>query len=326
MVTDGTRLWFCGTFTQVAGQSRNRVASADLATGTLDAWNPQSNGQVSALALSGTTLYLGGSFTMLGTTARNRIAAVDAFSAAVQAWDPNANSSVGVLAVSGGVVYSVGSFGMIGGQSRNGLAALDGATGLATTWNPNPDIGPSAIEIVGGTAYVGGVFSSIGGASRSKLAAIELSSGLATSWNPGLTGVNVVDIEVKGSSIIAAGEFWTVGGIEHRNLAAIVDPGQTVSAPLDRGAVAGLALAPFVPNPAAGRVRVTFSLPRAGRVELVVHDVLGRRVGTPLDGAWFPAGPHTFDWDTAALPPGVYHARLATEAGVVTRRLVRVGP
>lgn len=82
------------------------------------------------------------------------------------------------------------------------------------------------------------------------------------------------------------------------------------------------------PNPAAGAVRLAWTMAAPGRARLEVLDAAGRRVALPLDAA-LPAGPASLAWDGRddagrETPPGVYLARLATPAGVATRRIARV--
>jgi len=86
-------------------------------------------------------------------------------------------------------------------------------------------------------------------------------------------------------------------------------------------AIAGLA---GWPNPFNPRTMVRFDLPRAGRVELAVFDLQGRRVRTLLAGN-AAAGPHEVLWqgdDDAGrtLPSGVYLARLRGPGGTAAER------
>ncbi len=83
------------------------------------------------------------------------------------------------------------------------------------------------------------------------------------------------------------------------------------------------------PQPSAGRVTIAFELPRDARVTLAVHDVTGRRVRDLLPGHDLPAGRHEATWDGrdergAAVPPGVYWARLEAAGAVASRRIVRL--
>ncbi len=81
----------------------------------------------------------------------------------------------------------------------------------------------------------------------------------------------------------------------------------------------------LAPNPVRDGGTLRFTLPAAGRVRLVLFDVAGRRVASLADGT-LPAGEHAVAWarhDDAGrrVAPGVYLARLTTDAGVRTLNL-----
>jgi len=81
------------------------------------------------------------------------------------------------------------------------------------------------------------------------------------------------------------------------------------------------------PNPAAGPVRIGFSLARPAAVDLRVFSVDGREVAKLARGVW-SAGNHEVAWGGrdsrgANAASGVYFVRFATEGRVETRRLVR---
>jgi hypothetical protein len=80
------------------------------------------------------------------------------------------------------------------------------------------------------------------------------------------------------------------------------------------------------PNPARAQLAVTWSLPEAGPIALVVHDPSGRRVRV-LQAGDAPAGRHAVQWnltDAAGgrLRPGVYFLRLEAAGRDVTRKFV----
>lgn len=74
------------------------------------------------------------------------------------------------------------------------------------------------------------------------------------------------------------------------------------------------------PNPASRSARIAFTLPRAGRVTLVVHDMLGREVARLVDGV-VASGSHTATLQTDTLASGVYLYTLRTERAAQTRAL-----
>jgi len=77
------------------------------------------------------------------------------------------------------------------------------------------------------------------------------------------------------------------------------------------------------PNPSVrgSDVRVSYALARAGRVEVGVYDVLGRRVAVLVDEGR-SAGPHVAVWSSAGVTPGVYVVRFASEEAVASMPLV----
>lgn len=91
---------------------------------------------------------------------------------------------------------------------------------------------------------------------------------------------------------------------------------------------ARLTLAAPAPNPSRGGVALAFTLPRAGRADLRVYDVSGREVAALASGT-HAAGLHEARWDGRGAdgrpaPGGVYFARLVTDDGAETRRVLRL--
>jgi len=82
------------------------------------------------------------------------------------------------------------------------------------------------------------------------------------------------------------------------------------------------------PNPFNPRTELTFTLPRDGHVKLILHDTLGRRIATLVDG-WFPAGDHRITWEgrdsnSVAAPAGVYLASLRQGDACVTKKIALI--
>ncbi len=75
------------------------------------------------------------------------------------------------------------------------------------------------------------------------------------------------------------------------------------------------------PNPFNAQTRLSFTVPRAGVVALKIYDTLGREVATLWDGA-LEAGTRTLNFDGAALGTGLYFARLQTDEGAITQKLL----
>jgi hypothetical protein len=80
------------------------------------------------------------------------------------------------------------------------------------------------------------------------------------------------------------------------------------------------------PNPARGSFTLRYALPQDGAVHLGIYDVTGRRVRSLVSGAE-RAGVHAIDWDLRdavgqAVGAGIYFARLETNRGTLTQKLV----
>ncbi len=80
------------------------------------------------------------------------------------------------------------------------------------------------------------------------------------------------------------------------------------------------------PNPFNPLTTFRFELVSSARVELKIYDLAGRRVATLLDGHAV-AGPHRISWsgrgdDGGRLPSGAYLARLVTDRGVSSYKVV----
>jgi plastocyanin len=85
-------------------------------------------------------------------------------------------------------------------------------------------------------------------------------------------------------------------------------------------------LARPAPNPARDFVVVRFGLARAGRAQLDVLDLRGRRVARPLDGVYGKGG-YGMRWDCRSgngrrVPAGVYFLRLRVPGATASERIV----
>jgi hypothetical protein len=137
---DGATLYAGGYFTKLGAQAvqplRARIGAMSTATGDATAFNPGSNGNVTALALTAddATLYLGGDFvTTVAGQPRKDAAAVSTATGAATAFRPDADRDVRAVALApdGATVLLGGFFDNAGGQPRNQFAEVDAATGLA---------------------------------------------------------------------------------------------------------------------------------------------------------------------------------------------------
>ena len=110
----------------------------------------------------------------------------------------------------------------------------------------------------------------------------------------------------------------------HRQGGNAAGGGSSASRGSDVSVPAVFALTGAYPNPFASSATVSFEVPEASEVRLVVYDVLGRAVAVLADGS-FEAGRHTAALDGRGLPTGTYLVRMTTESGFTqTRRLTLV--
>jgi hypothetical protein len=107
----------------------------------------------------------------------------------------------------------------------------------------------------------------------------------------------------------------------------IVKPGP-LDAPGGPAVARGVRLGPGLPNPFASDLKLGYSLERAGRIRLDVHDLAGRRI-TGLEAGWRPAGAHEARWDGRdsagrPVPAGVYLAVLEADGRRASRKIFRL--
>jgi hypothetical protein len=194
-VITGSRLFAAGEFTQArpagsaAGTGERRrwnLASVNLSTGALNAFAPQFNGPVRALAVStdGSTLFVGGNFTKVGPYTRNRFAAFRISTGALLTKNPSFNATVTSFAVSSSTVYVGGYFTTVNGVSRSRLAALQVTSGALTSWAPKADSTVRALTLTGDKTKViaGGHFNYVNGLTGRGLVALDARTGARRTW------------------------------------------------------------------------------------------------------------------------------------------------
>jgi hypothetical protein len=80
-------------------------------------------------------------------------------------------------------------------------------------------------------------------------------------------------------------------------------------------------LHPNYPNPFNSSTTIEYGLPEAGRVRIVVYDLLGRKVETLIDEEK-QAGRHRAVWDASGYSSGIYFYRIEAGDFVDTKRMV----
>jgi photosystem II stability/assembly factor-like uncharacterized protein len=77
------------------------------------------------------------------------------------------------------------------------------------------------------------------------------------------------------------------------------------------------------PNPFNPTTKISYSLSRAGSVQLLIFNVLGQRVATLIDQVQ-ENGEHTITWDASRLGSGTYFIQLRSSGGSRVRRALMI--
>ena len=231
-----------GDFTQVHGQTRNRMVRMS-ANGTLDTgFNPHADYWVWCVAAQadGKTL-IGGWFSTMGGVARNYIARVQPDGTLDTGFNPDANNQVYSIAVQAdGKTLIGGKFTTLGGVTRNRIARLNADSTLDTAFDPNLthifsycDV-LSMVEQADGKILIGGDFNTVGGVQRINLARLNADGTLDTGFNTNTNlgsfySVYSIAVQADGK-ILIGGDFAAVGGVGRNNIARLnadgtLDPG-----------------------------------------------------------------------------------------------------
>jgi hypothetical protein len=231
--SDGSRLFVGGTFSNVGGLARNRLAAVDVEAGVVNKqWTAGANNTVWALAVSGNGVYAGGDFTTVKTQARNHLAKLDATTGTPDPnWTPSADEispnkygSVRALAFpeDGSRLYAGGYFQSISGQQTGNLVALDPTTGvLDGGFRPNEGNGIQSMAVSGGRVFVGT------GDELEGIEAFDAVSG-QLAWRLGYGthtppegDVQAIDVSDDGGTVYAGGHFNRMSEYERHRLVAV---------------------------------------------------------------------------------------------------------
>jgi len=75
------------------------------------------------------------------------------------------------------------------------------------------------------------------------------------------------------------------------------------------------------PNPFNASTTIKYRIPIASHVELIVYDVLGRKIKTLVDD-WRNAGSFTIWYDAGSLSSGVYYYSLISDQSIITKKFM----
>jgi PKD repeat protein len=159
---DESRLYVGGDFTTANGTTHRRLVAITPAGQVIEAFKPNLDARVAAIAATNTTVYAGGNLSNANGSARSRLAAFTASTGGLLTWAPTANASVKTMLLTpdGSKLLMGGQFQTINGTNVYGLVAVsptDGAivpwaaSGLVRAYGPNSAI--TALKTDGTAVY-----------------------------------------------------------------------------------------------------------------------------------------------------------------------------
>jgi uncharacterized delta-60 repeat protein len=235
-----------GNFTGMGGTTgtttRNRIARLN-ADGTLDTFNPGTNGPVLAVAVQPDGKILaGGNFTAVGggtglTHSRSRIARFNADGSVDTGFNAGTGGAgtlnVWALAVQpDGKILVGGEFTTLNGEAHSAIGRLNSNGSIDSAFNPNVTklVGNPIVYTLlvqpDGQILIGGYFNGIGGMTRNFLGRVD-TNGAVDSFNPGVTsisGVNALALQANGN-IIVGGTYTQLAGSNRANIGRINSAG-----------------------------------------------------------------------------------------------------
>jgi len=158
-------------------------------------------------------------------------AAGDTVGTTAASWTPyvtSANAYVRKLVQCGTTMYAVGTFTQVGrpgtaNVTRNNAFSFSATTGVISAWNPNVNgtVQGIALSADCSTAYLAGTFTSVHATAVKNLAKVNTTTGVVdTAFKPNPNNA-VNAVVLTGGRLIAGGNFTTIGGQSHVNLASL---------------------------------------------------------------------------------------------------------
>ena len=132
----------------------------------------------------------------------------------------------------------------------------------------------------------------------------------------GANGLTYCQAEVDRQALIDD-HNWTISGDALADDCTPTDVDIKNDLPID------FSLSQNYPNPFNPTTLISFDLPEAGPVQLVIYDLMGRTVQTLVDGN-MSAGSHDITFDASQLSSGVYLYRVETPGFTSTRKMMLV--
>lgn len=127
---DGNKVYAMGSFTQIAGNTRNKLARFNFTSGTLtiDTWNPNPNGYLADITTTPSKVIVTGDFTTIGGQSRNGTASLNKNNSGAGSFNPGINLGEMYLFQDNIAFYSSNTNIVIGSETRDYFVVLDTAT------------------------------------------------------------------------------------------------------------------------------------------------------------------------------------------------------
>ncbi len=214
-----------GTFTSIAGTTRNRLARFN-ADGSLDpAFNPNFDNDVYKVqVLPDGRMLVGGLFGTAGGVARARLVRLFADGTVDTSFDAGiADGQVQAIAIApDGSVTIGGTFQTVDGRVRNRIARVSTTGALDLAWDPNANNAVIALHLADdGRLFAGGNFTTIGPVTRNRIARFNPDGSLDASWNPNSNNwVTAFEPQADGQ-LLVGGFFTSIAGTTRNRLARL---------------------------------------------------------------------------------------------------------
>lgn len=171
---------------------------------------------------------MGGKFTSLAGQTRNNIARLTTAGIVDLTFSPNADGEVYALAAQpDGKIVVAGDFQRVDGIPYQFITRLNSNGAVDATLNLNMNSGVEAIAVQpDGKLVLGGYFNVINGQPRSRLARLNSDGTVDPTFDPHVSGstflyyVTGLAVQPDGK-LLLGGQFDTVGGAPHRNIARV---------------------------------------------------------------------------------------------------------
>ena len=213
-----------GSFTQIDGQPRSRIARLNSDGSLDDTFDPNADGSVYAIAVQADgKIVIGGSFSTVGGAPHSHLARLNSDGTVDGSFTAEADGAVYAIAVQNdGKIVLGGSFYTAAGSARSRIARLNASGSLDTTFNPGASSYVMALALQpDGKIVVGGWFTLLGGDAHNRLGRLNADGSLDTSFNPSFDrAVNSLALMPAGS-IVAGGNFTSVNSSPRGGIAKL---------------------------------------------------------------------------------------------------------